>query len=176
MDYIYSIMKLELPEFNYCPRCGSPVDLVQSEGRIRPVCSICGHIIYVNPAPAVALAVLDGRKVLLTLRSVEPKKGWWCLPGGFLEWGESPVEGGRRELFEETGIQGSDFTILGAWDSITAARLHVLVVAYHVGSWSGNVQPGDDAEDVRWFDADEIPPLAFEVHVKALRKALEAKT
>ena len=165
-------MKLELPEFNYCPRCGSHVELVEKEGRVRPVCASCGHIVYINPAPAAALVLLDGDRVLLTLRSVEPKKGWWCLPGGFLEWGEGPEEGGARELCEETGLNGGDFTIIGVWDSISGERMHVLVVAYRVASWSGDLVAGDDAEEVRWFDLDDMPPLAFEVHRKALAKAV----
>ncbi len=166
-------MKIDLPEYNYCPICGGEVSLRESEGRVRPVCKACGHIIYVNPAPAVALVLLDGSRVLLTLRSVEPKKGWWCLPGGFLEWGEGPEEGGLRELREETGLDGGDLTILGAWDSVSGEKLHVLVVAYRVGMWTGKIVPGDDAAEVRWFDADDIPPLAFEVHKKALAAALE---
>lgn len=168
-------MNVELPVFNYCPRCGSPVGLQEKEGRIRPVCNTCGHIIYVNPAPAVALVVLDKGRVLLTLRNVEPKKGWWCLPGGFLEWGEGPEEGGKRELFEETGITGNNMRVLGAWDSSTAPRRHVLVVVYIVETWSGEPVAGDDADEVKWFDIADCPPLAFEVHKKALAAALAEK-
>jgi len=80
-----TFMKLELPEYNYCPICGSPVQVTQREGRRRPVCTRCGHIIYVNPYPAACLVVIKDSKVLLTRRSIEPHFGEWCLPGGFLE-------------------------------------------------------------------------------------------
>ena len=79
-------MKLELPEYHYCPQCGAPITLQITEGRYRPVCTTCGHIIYVNPFPATTLVVLDQRELLLTLRGVEPHRGEWFLPGGFLEW------------------------------------------------------------------------------------------
>ena len=153
-------MKLELPEYRYCPQCGAQVELQNKEGRNRPVCSACGHIIYED-------------KVLLTLRDVEPKMGEWCLPGGFLEWGESPEEGAKRELFEETGLNAEELSLVGVYDSVTGARLHVLLVAYRVTLWTGTPVAGDDASEVRWFDIDSVPALAFAVHEKALLDTLE---
>ncbi|MFC1693941.1 NUDIX domain-containing protein [Candidatus Latescibacterota bacterium] len=168
-------MKPELPEYNFCPKCGTPVELHKMEGRIRPVCTSCGNVIYVNPVPATAQVVLDERRVLLVLRAVEPHRGEWCLPGGFLEWGESPENGTRRELFEETGIDADKLSLIGVYDSYTGPQRHVLLVAYRVISWRGEPVPGDDASDVQWFDFDEIPPLAFSVHNKVLAEALSVK-
>ena len=165
-------MKLELPEFRYCPQCGAQVEMQNKEGRNRPVCSACGHIIYVNPIPAAALVVIEKNRALLTLRDVEPKMGEWCLPGGFLEWGESPEEGAKRELFEETGITAEELSLVGVYDSVTGARLHVLLVVYRVTSWTGTPAAGDDASEVRWFNIDSVPPLAFAVHEKALADTL----
>jgi len=165
-------MKLELPEYHFCPLCGAHVELKDREGRLRPICSACGHIIYVNPIPAVSLVVQDGDRVLLTLRAVEPHRGEWCLPGGFIEWGESPGEGGKRELLEETGITADKLTLIGVYDTVTAVRLHVVLISYRVLSREGTLVAGDDASDVRWFDIDDMPPLAFEVHERTLDDAL----
>jgi len=161
-------MNVELPEIRYCPRCGGPVALKDTEGRDRPVCLSCGHIVYVNPVPAAALLVMEGGNILLILRAVEPKKGEWCLPGGFIEWGESALEGGRRELFEETGVRAGEMSLVGIYDSVTVARLHVLVAAFRVRSWTGQPTAGDDASDVRWFPVDSIPKLAFDMHERAI--------
>jgi 8-oxo-dGTP diphosphatase len=166
--------KLELPEFNFCPICGKPVKVVQSEGRNRPVCISCGHIIYVNPYPAVALVVLNDDKVLLTLRSIDPHHGEWCLPGGFIEWGESPEEGARRELLEETAITAGKISIIGAYDSITSVKRHVLLLAYRVDDWQGEPSAGDDAGEVGWFEIGKTPPLAFIVHEKVLADVVKA--
>ena len=166
--------KLELPEFNYCPICGAPVRVIHREGRHRPVCMTCGHVVYVNPYPAAALVVLNNRQVLLTLRNSEPNYGEWCLPGGFLEWGESPEEGARRELLEETGLSAGKISIIGAYDSITGARRHVLLLAYRVHDWQGEPTAGDDAAEVRWFEVGKTPPLAFKVHEKVLTDAMKA--
>jgi 8-oxo-dGTP diphosphatase len=164
---------LELPEFNFCPVCGAPVKVIHREGRNRPVCTSCGHVVYVNPYPAAALVLLNDRQVL-TLRSMEPKSGEWCLPGGFLEWGESPEEGARRELLEETGITAGNISIIGAYDSITGARRHVLLLAYRVHDWRGEPKAGDDAAEVRWFDMGNTPPLAFRVHEEVLLDVMKA--
>jgi len=168
-------MKLKLPEYRYCPVCGSPVDVITYEGRRRPVCGSCGHVIYVNPVPATCQVVLNGQEILLTLRGVEPHKGEWCLPGGFIEWGESPEEGAKRELFEETSITAEKVSLIGVYDSITKTDRHVLLVAYHVLAWSGEPAPGDDADDVRWFSGSEIPPLAFNVHRRVLKDVHKGK-
>jgi 8-oxo-dGTP diphosphatase len=167
-------MNLSLPVFNFCPVCAAPVEVIPCEGRHRPVCTRCGHVIYVNPYPAACLVVLREGRVLLTLRSIEPHIGEWCLPGGFLEWGESPESGAARELLEETGITADGLSLVGAYDSITGQSRHVLLLAYRVRNWHGEPVAGDDAAEVRWFDLSSLPPLAFTVHdtvVADVRKA-----
>ncbi len=167
-------MKLELPEYLFCPVCAGTVRVVPSEGRLRPVCTRCGHIIYVNPYPAACLVVIRNGGVLLTRRAIEPHFGEWCLPGGFLEWGESPEEGARRELQEETGLCAGGITLFGAYDSITGTRRHVLLLAYFVREWTGEPVAGDDASEVAWYDLDAVPPLAFPVHEQVIADARKA--
>lgn len=164
-------MKLELPEFSYCPVCAAPVRVVEREGRLRPVCTRCGHIIYVNPYPAACLTVVRDGRVLLVRRGIEPHFGEWCLPGGFLEWGESPEEGARRELVEETGLSAGTLSLVGAYDSITGTRRHVLLLGYLVREWTGEPVAGDDASAVEWYDLDAMPPLAFPVHGRVIADA-----
>jgi 8-oxo-dGTP diphosphatase len=167
-------MNLSLPVLNYCTLCAAPVEVVQHGGRLRPVCTHCGNVIYVNPFPAACLVVLREGQALLTLRGIEPRQGEWCLPGGFLEWGESPEEGAGRELLEETGITADGLSLIGAYHSITGERRHVLLLAYRALGWSGEPTAGDDAAEVRWFDLDSLPPLAFKAHeqvVADVRKA-----
>jgi len=161
-------MELELPEFNHCPACGGAVHVLHREGRDRPVCTLCGRIVYVNPYPAACLTVILGGGILLVRRSIEPHYGEWCLPGGFIEWGESPEDAARRELFEETGLRAGKIVLTGAYDSITGARRHVLLLAYLVRGWEGEPAAGDDASEVAWFALDSVPPLAFKVHERVI--------
>ncbi|MFC1511871.1 NUDIX domain-containing protein [Candidatus Latescibacterota bacterium] len=173
--YITGMDKLELPVYRFCPVCGGEVTLQEAEGFARPVCTACGRIIYVNPHPATCQVVFDGGRVLLTRRAVRPKKGWWCLPGGFIEWGESPVDAARRELKEETSITAEELSLVGVYDSITGKRRHVLIVAYEVTVWHGEPSPGDDTDKVTWFDTARVPELAFDTHLRALEDALAGR-
>ena len=163
-------MTPELPDYRFCPMCGSAVDRIHHKGRERHVCPACGFVIYVNPLPAATLVVLDDHNVLLTLRAVEPRKGEWCLPGGFLEWGETPEEGAKRELFEETGLIGERLMYIGVYNSMVT--FHALLHGYRVESWSGELTCGDDAEAVQWFPLDSLPSLAFDAHETLLADAV----
>jgi len=170
--YYIAFMELKLPEYHFCPRCSAPVELLFTQGRTRPVCNSCGYIIYVNPIPAATCVLLDAGNVLLALRGVEPHRGEWCLPGGFIELGESPEEAARRELLEETGINAEKFSLTGVYSSFPETRIHVLLVAFRVLEWTGKPTAGDDASDVQWFDVNNVPPLAFAIHKKALADSL----
>src|SRR5207247_8513149 len=89
-----------LDGWKLCPRCGAGLEL--GIGRAR--CPACGSIYYANSAPAVEGVLERDGKVLLTKRGIEPRRGYWDLPGGFLEEGEEPLEGLAREFREETGL------------------------------------------------------------------------
>ncbi len=81
----------------------------------------------------------------------------------------------KLELFEETCITAEKFSLVGVYDSITETDRHVLLVASRVLVWSGEPVPGDDADDVRWFGGNEIPPLAFEVHRRIFEDVLKKR-
>jgi 8-oxo-dGTP diphosphatase len=165
-------MELELPEYTYCPRCGGKVVVEPREGRKRPVCASCGHIVYVNPFPAACSVLLRGTEVLLVRRSIEPHFGEWCLPGGFVEWGESPEDAARRELLEETGVRAGALSLLGVYDSITGLRRHVILLGFRVFDWEGETVAGDDASEVGWYALDTLPHLAFSAHDRVIADAM----
>jgi len=91
----------------YCSVCGQQMTIAIPAGDHcpRPLCSHCGHIHYENPKILVACIATVGDKVLWIKRNTEPKRGYWAIPSGFLELGESPEEAASRELFEETRAQ-----------------------------------------------------------------------
>src|SRR5262245_39536349 len=93
------------PNARFCTRCGTRLVWRDDHGRRRPTCPACGHIAYRNPAPAAGVILPGPRGVLLVRRKFDPRAGAWCLPAGFMEYGESPERCAVRELFEETGIR-----------------------------------------------------------------------
>jgi ADP-ribose pyrophosphatase YjhB (NUDIX family) len=138
-----------------------------SESRLE--CPACGFVAYASSKATVGALVEDGDgRVLLARRAAEPFKGRWDIPGGFLEEGEHPLDGLRRELREETGLEVEPREFLGVWmdryggESTAEATLNLY--------WTARVQSGealaaDDVDDLRWFQADELPApneLAFE--------------
>ena len=157
-------------EKRYCQYCRSPLVKKFFEGAIRPFCEICFEPVYENPIPATAVVVADHQgKVLLVKRTVDPKKGFWCLPGGFLELGETPEQGALRELKEETGLQGKINSLLGVSTSNSQRYHTVLLIGFFVNDYSGKLIPGDDASDAAYFDRDELPEIAFESHVNFIK-------
>ncbi len=120
---------------------------------------------YKYPHPSVTTDCIifgfDGTKlrVLLVQRGIEPYKGRWAFPGGFMQMDESAEEGALRELQEETGLEG--------------AYIRQFHTAYYALVRMQEVKGGDDAADARWFALDEVPQLAFD-HDQILRKAEQA--
>ena len=149
----------------FCPYCGDGLTDKYVEGRVRRWCGQCTEPVYENPVPATCLVTSDpDGRILLVRRSVAPKKGSWCLPGGFMELGETPEEAGLRELHEETGISGKIETLLGITTHSGKIYETVLVAGYLVREYSGTPYAGDDADAVGWFGRDEMPVIAFTSH------------
>ncbi|GBC59803.1 hypothetical protein DENIS_0744 [Desulfonema ishimotonii] len=151
----------------FCHFCGHTLTDRYWEGRTRRFCERCDRPIYENPVPAACLILLDeADRLLLVRRSIEPKLGWWCLPGGFMEMGETPEQTALRELKEETGLEGHIDHIVGA--ASNASRLYgtVALFCYCVRKYSGDPVAGDDAAAVHFFHRGRLPEIAFESHIK----------
>jgi ADP-ribose pyrophosphatase YjhB (NUDIX family) len=158
----------------YCHFCGSPLMRKFVEGRSRLYCDHCVRPIYENPVPATCVVVTHGNgRLLLVQRSIEPKAGQWCLPGGFLELGESPMEGALRELAEETGLNGRIDALLGVRTTTSSQYHSVLMIGYRVTDFTGELAAGDDAARVDWFSYPDLPQIAFNSHLHFIRQIFE---
>jgi 8-oxo-dGTP diphosphatase len=153
------------PPKTYCPHCGGKLIQKKWAGQRRLFCETCASAIYENPVPAACLVVVDSRnRLALVKRNVAPKKGHWCLPGGFMELGEGPEEAALRELAEETGLAGKIDRLLGVMSTPNAQYHTVLMIAYLVRDFEGRLVPGDDASAAAWFSYGELPEIAFTSH------------
>jgi len=157
--------------WKHCPRCSAPLE---RDGKTA-TCGACGFVTYASPEPTVCALVLDDEgRVLLARRRFEPQAGKWDLPGGFLDEDEEPLDGLRRELREEAGVEIEPLELAGIWtdrygdDAAAAATLNLYWTARIV---SGEPTPADDVSELRWFSLDDLPTddeLAFENVAQAL--------
>ena len=161
-------MKNETKRF--CHFCASPLQNRHVEGRMRLYCPRCRLPIYENPVPAACVVLIDDHhRLLLVKRRIAPKQGMWCLPGGFVECGETPEQAAVRELQEETGLTGRINTLIGVTSSPGTLYKSILIIAYLVTCFSGSAMAGDDASEVGFFDNDHLPDIAFESHQSFIR-------
>lgn len=161
---------------SHCHFCGSALTTKFIEDRDRLYCQQCQQINYENPIPATCLVVVNAqKKLLLVKRDVAPKIGEWCLPGGFIELGESPEEGALRELVEETGLSGSIDHLMGVLTTPSEQYHSVLMVGYLVREFTGELIAGDDASDAKWFAKNELPSIAFNSHSHFIQQYYQAQ-
>ncbi|MEM0078199.1 MAG: NUDIX domain-containing protein, partial [Thermoplasmata archaeon] len=118
---------------------------------------------YIIPSLAVDGIIEEYGKVLLIKRRNEPFKGYYALPGGFVEYGERVEEAIKREIFEETGFEVEIKKLLGVYSSPDRdPRGHTVSIVYILEKVGGNGRAGDDAEKIEFFDIKKLPELAFD--------------
>lgn len=148
-------------EFRFCPYCGVP--LVQRElfGKERPACPTCDFVQFQDPKVAVIGLITSAGQVLLIRRGVEPARGQWALPGGYMDAGEMPVDALRREIHEEVGLDVSIDRLLGIYPMATSGRVvGGIVLAYlatPIAEQLPNLERNDDVDESGWFLPEEIP-------------------
>jgi ADP-ribose pyrophosphatase YjhB (NUDIX family) len=158
-------------QLNHCTRCGGRLRLgpVSGEERDRLLCEACGHVSYVNPRLVVTtVPVTDAGDVVLLRRGIEPGRGSWAQPGGFLEVDETLSEGAIRETWEETGLVVEPGELIGLYTRLEAA---VVVIAFEAQITGGEPTLTPEALEIRTFTPDAIPwsGIAFSTTTFALR-------
>lgn len=156
---------------NYCSRCGGALELgtLEGEDRERLACAACGFIAYVNPRLVVTcLPVTEAGEVMLLRRGIQPGRGLWAQPGGFMEVDETVEAGAARECLEETGLLVEPGEIVGLYTRPEAA---IVVIAFAARIIGGAAAVTPEALEVRPFRPEAIPwpELAFRTTEWALR-------
>jgi len=141
----------------FCRNCGTAVVYrVPDDGdvRERAVCPACDTIHYENPLTVVGTVPHWGDKVLLCKRNIEPRWGKWTLPAGFMELGETTIEGAARETDEEAGAK---FEMEGLITVMSVPRVGQVHIFYRARLLSDRFDPGHETIEARLFTQDEIP-------------------
>jgi ADP-ribose pyrophosphatase YjhB (NUDIX family) len=173
--------------YSFCPVCGAPLDLSGGAVAVRDLhtCVRCGFEFWQNSKPAVGALVVrtagGARQILLTRRGIDPYKGMWDLPGGYLKNGEAPEAGLAREIREELGttISGLRFVMAGIdeypREDVAEEARFVLSMHYRCEMPADAVlRPGDDVAEARWFPIDALPAdIAFMSNRRAIAALIQ---
>lgn len=157
----------------YCSNCGATVTRKQPAGdtRERWVCDTCSVIHYQNPKIVVGCVPERDGKILLCKRAIEPRKGFWTVPAGFMELGESTAAGAARETLEEACAEVKIGHLFASVDIPEAGQVHLFFTAKLLSDFAA----GDETLEARMYAQDEIPwdEIAFRSGTFALRKYFE---
>ena len=162
---------------NFCSQCGGPLSLTVPPGDDRPrhVCPACGMVHYQNPKLVVGCVPVWEDRILMCRRNIEPRKGYWTLPAGFLENGETAADGAQRETMEETGVRVVD---LAPYLMVDIVHIRQIYLMFRSRLVSPNFHHTRESSEVRLMDQADIPwdEIAFKVVDKTLRRFLEDRS
>jgi ADP-ribose pyrophosphatase YjhB (NUDIX family) len=159
----------------HCRACGAPTEyrVPPDDNRERAVCTACGLVHYENPLNVVGtLPVFEGR-VLLCRRNIEPRYGFWTLPAGFMELGETMEQGALRETVEESGAEVELLRpLFTALNVVHVGQVHFY---YRARMASDKLDPGPETIEARLFDEADVPwdELAFRTVKYTLERFFE---
>ena len=145
--------------YGYCLICAAPLELRRHEDHDRPTCLNCGFIRYIDPKVAVAMVLGSEDAILLGRRNIDPARGCWSFPAGYVNRGEVLEEAVVREVAEELRIGVRVTGLVGVYSE----RDNPVVLVVYAGEVeSGEPQAdGREVSEVRYFALDELPELAF---------------
>lgn len=159
--------------YKHCSECGASVvyQVPTDDNRERAVCPVCGTIHYQNPLNVVGTLPVweeDGR-VLLCRRAIEPRHGLWTLPAGFMELGETAIEGALRETQEEAGAEVEMLPLYCLLNVVRVGQVHLF---YRARLRSTQFDPGPESLEARLFHEHEVPwdDIAFKTTRETLQR------
>jgi len=155
----------------YCPHCANPMESAEVGGRLRQICPACGFILYRNPVPGAGVLIEMQGGIVLVCRGQPPFEGSWALPAGYIEEDESVEQAAIREAREETGLDVELGDLFGVYSFPEGPVQSGIVIFYRAHPVGGTLQAGDDARDVRVFEAAAIPEhVAFRTHREVIAR------
>jgi ADP-ribose pyrophosphatase YjhB (NUDIX family) len=153
----------------YCTDCGATTVTERVGAQELSACPGCRKIFFRNPKLAVTGLIEEGGRVLLVLRDIEPGRGLWGLPGGYVDWDEHPEVAMLRECEEETGARVRADELMSV-EHILMGEEGIVMLAYRATLLGGEVHARDEVQKVGWFLPDALPPLAFSSHRAVLER------
>ncbi len=159
----------------FCSECGQAVatEVPKGDNRERSVCTSCDIVHYVNPKIVVGCVPERDGRILLCKRAIEPRYGYWTVPAGFMELGESTAQGAARETLEEACAEVEIGHLFASVDVVDAGQVHMFYTAKLLGDFAA----GEESLEVAMYSEAEIPwdDIAFHSGRYALQRYFEDK-
>jgi ADP-ribose pyrophosphatase YjhB (NUDIX family) len=159
----------------FCPLCGGDlaVEAVPPDQREQAVCTRCRFVFYLNPKLVAGTIPEEDGRVLLTRRSINPGRGLWTFPGGFVDFGETATDAAVRETFEETGLRVE----LTGLHNVYSYPGSPVIIVYRARVVDGTLTPCEENDLLEWRAPSEIQweTLAFPSTRAALREWVAAR-
>lgn len=175
-SYIFMINQPVGEVISYCPYCGGGLRAAIPPGDNKPryVCAACEAVVYQNPKMVVGCVTEFENRILLCKRAIEPRLGYWTVPAGFMELGETLEQAAARETLEEACANIQVGSLLAVVDVIEAGQVHVF---FRGTMTDGNYGAGDESLETRLYAPEEIPwhDIAFRSGYIALKQFLAQK-
>ena len=161
---------------HFCVRCGSPLVLREIEGRRLEACPNDDFVLWRDPKVATAVVVETSGGIVAGRRAIEPAYGEWCLPGGFVNDDESPIQAAERECLEEISAPVEVTGLIGVYHIERRDAPSLIGIGYHARLVDGQ-QPaaGSEMLEVAVFPLDQLPPLAFSSHREIVEEFIRSR-
>lgn len=161
-------------KINFCQFCGGPTkhEIPDGEEKVRAICARCGKITYENPKMVVGCLIEHDKKILMCRRKIHPSYGLWTLPAGYMEIGESAVEGAIRETWEEANAEVEVQSPFAQLDIPLIGQMYMIFLAKLKNP---HFSPGPESSECQLFELDDIPfdSLAFSSMLVTLNLYIE---
>jgi ADP-ribose pyrophosphatase YjhB (NUDIX family) len=162
---------MEPVAYRFCPSCGGRLEsrLLKATEPERPVCTVCGFVVYLDPKVAVGTIIRAAdERLVLVRRAIEPGYGLWVFPGGYVDRGEEVTMAAVREAREESGL---DVRLDSLVNIYSYGGRSPIIIVYAATALGGELCGDDECLEAGLFHADEIPwnELAFRSTTEALR-------
>lgn len=157
-------------QYKYCPTCKTKLQRKIIDDKQRFFCPKCHFIFWNNPKPVVSILLHKDKKILMVQRAEKPLKNYWCLPGGYIDYEETPQEAVIRETKEEVGIKLSEVgRLLGAYRIDSDPRGVNIDIIYEKEIKTKDISLSEEHGKYRFFSANKLPDKIAYKHREAIK-------
>ncbi len=154
--------------YKFCPTCKTPLQRKLIDGKNRIFCPNCNFVFWNNPKPVVSVLLNTNNKILMLKRANEPLKDYWVMPGGYVNYDETPEEAVKRETLEEIGIEVDILGLIGVYRINNDPRGVNIDIIYE-GDLKGQIQLSEEHGKYKFFSINELPEKIAYKHREAIR-------